>query len=30
IDVLLDTGLQPVFTVDDTKQVEAIYAPVHS
>ncbi len=30
IDILLDTDLQPVFTVDDTEQVEAIYGPVHS
>lgn len=30
IDILLDTDLQYVFTVDDTKQVEAIYGPVHS
>ena len=26
IDILLDTDLQPVFTVDDTEQVEAIMA----
>jgi hypothetical protein len=25
IDILLDTDLQPVFTVDDTEQVEAIW-----
>lgn len=30
IDILLDTDLQYVFTVDDTEQVEAIYGPVHS
>ncbi|WP_227536889.1 phage tail assembly chaperone, partial [Klebsiella pneumoniae] len=30
IDILLDTDLQPVFTVDDTEQVETIYGPVHS
>ena len=30
IDILLDTNLQYVFTVDDTEQVEAIYGPVHS
>lgn len=30
IDILLDTDLHPVFTVDDTEQVEAIYGPVHS
>ncbi|HBQ5958876.1 TPA: phage tail assembly chaperone [Klebsiella variicola subsp. variicola] len=30
IDILLDTDLQSVFTVDDTEQVEAIYGPVHS
>ncbi|HHT0524804.1 TPA: phage tail assembly chaperone [Klebsiella michiganensis] len=30
IDILLDTDLQPVFTVDDTEQVEAIYGPMHS
>ena len=30
IDILLDTDLQPVFTVDDTEQIEAIYGPVHS
>lgn len=30
IDILLDTDLQPVFTVDDTKQVESMYGPVHS
>lgn len=29
IDILLDTDLQPVFTVDDTKQVESMYGPVH-
>lgn len=30
IDILLDTDLQYVFTVDDTEQVEAIYGPIHS
>ncbi|HCD1363631.1 TPA: phage tail protein [Klebsiella variicola subsp. variicola] len=30
IDILLDTDLQPVFTVDDTKDVESMYGPVHS
>ncbi|HDX8749633.1 TPA: phage tail protein [Klebsiella michiganensis] len=30
IDILLDTDLQYVFTVNDTEQVEAIYGPVHS
>lgn len=30
IDILLDTDLQYVFTVEDTEQVEAIYGPVHS
>lgn len=30
IDILLDTDLHPVFTVDDTEQVETIYGPVHS
>ena len=30
IDILLDTDLQYVFTIDDTEQVEAIYGPVHS
>lgn len=30
IDILLDTDLQYVFTVDDTEQVETIYGPVHS
>ncbi|HBQ5642564.1 TPA: phage tail protein [Klebsiella variicola] len=30
IDTLLDTDLQPVFTIDDTKDVESMYGPVHS
>lgn len=30
IDILLDTDLQYVFTVDDTELVEAIYGPIHS
>lgn len=30
IDILLDTDLQPVFAVDDTKDVESMYGPVHS
>ncbi|HHS9765141.1 MULTISPECIES: phage tail assembly chaperone [Klebsiella/Raoultella group] len=30
IDILLDTDLQYVFTIDDTEQVEAIYGPIHS
>ncbi|MRG07074.1 phage tail assembly chaperone [Klebsiella oxytoca] len=30
IDILLDTDLQPVFAVEDTKDVESMYGPVHS
>lgn len=30
IDILLDTDLHPVFAVDDTKDVESMYGPVHS
>ena len=30
IDVLCDTGLQPVFSVDDREQVIAVYGPVHA
>ncbi|EES1815395.1 phage tail protein [Escherichia coli] len=29
IDVLCDTGLQPVFSEDDREQVIAVYGPVH-
>ncbi|EJR0221227.1 phage tail assembly chaperone [Klebsiella variicola subsp. variicola] len=30
IDILLDTDLHPVFTIDDTKDIESMYGPVHS
>ena len=30
IDVLCDTGLQPVFSEDDREQVIAVYGPVHA
>ncbi|EEW8464770.1 phage tail assembly chaperone [Escherichia coli] len=30
IDVLCDTGLQPVFSADDREQVIAVYGPVHA
>ena len=30
IDVLLDTELQHVFTIEESEQVERIYGPVHS
>lgn len=30
IDVLLGPDLQPVFTVDESEEVERIYGPVHS
>lgn len=30
IDVLLDTDMNHVFSVDDSERIEAIYGPVHS
>ncbi|HEL3420813.1 TPA: phage tail protein, partial [Escherichia coli] len=30
IDVLCDTGMQPVFSADDREQVLAVYGPVHA
>ncbi|EMP4942727.1 phage tail assembly chaperone [Escherichia coli] len=30
IDVLCDTGMQPVFSADDREQVIAVYGPVHA